>query len=113
MEYTSPMQPLTTPSHYTPCHYSTNRALLDNASVNVTFDAVLRMSDEDWTAWLERMRHAVLTAWDTDNVPPRVGMTDAEIADAWDKFAAADASSVWTVMMGQKLCWCHPQVIPW
>lgn len=89
------MQPLTTPTIYTPCHYTTNRALLDNPSVNVTFDAVLRMSDDDWSAWLERLRDAILTAWNTENVPPRVGLSEADIAYAWEKFAASDASSAW------------------
>lgn len=89
------MQPLTTPSGYTNCHYTTNRALLNNTAVNVTFHEVLQMDDAEWFAWLDRVRQSVLTAWDVDGVPPRVGMTDAEIANGWDKFAASDPSSVW------------------
>jgi hypothetical protein len=89
------MKPLTTPDVYTSCHYTTNRTLLNNHSINVTFHEVLQMDDAAWFDWLDRVRAAVLTAWNEDRVPPRVGMTDAEIADGWDKFAASDPSSVW------------------
>ena len=90
------VHPLTTPSVYTDCHYTTNRALLNNTAVNVTFDDILRMDDAAWSAWLERLRTAILTAWNTENVPPRVGLSDAEMMSAWDKFAASDPASVWT-----------------
>lgn len=89
------VQPYTTPATYTRCHYNTNRALLSNTAVNVTFDEVLRMDDAAWTAWLERVRRAVLTAWDIEQVPPRIGLTDAELQTEWDRFIAADASSTW------------------
>jgi len=91
------VKPLTIPDHYTSCHYTTNRALLNNPSVNATFDEVLRMNDADWIAWLERVRRAVLTAWNTENVPPRIGLSDAEIADQWDRFVGMDASKSWVV----------------
>lgn len=91
------MLPLTTPLQYMPCHYTNNRALMDNPSVNVTFDAVLRMSDDTWAEWLERVRAAVLTAWNRDGVPPRVGLSDTEMSDAWNKFVTSDASSVWVM----------------
>lgn len=89
------MNPLTTPKNYTPCHYTTNRKLLRDYSINVTFDEVLRMEDPVWFAWLERVRHAVLTAWDEDGMPPRVGLSEDEIGDAWDKFISSDPASVW------------------
>lgn len=89
------MQPLVPPTVYTPCHYTTNRSLLSDHSVNATFDDILKMNDVAWFDWLDRVRHAVLTAWNAENVPPRVGLSEAEIASAWDKFAASDSSSVW------------------
>lgn len=89
------MSPLTTPSRYTPCHYTTNRELLANPAVNVTFAEVLQMDDAAWVAWLERVRRAVLTAWDDKQVPPRIGLTDAEIADQWDRFVSMDANKSW------------------
>jgi len=89
------MTPFTTPTCYTPCHYTTNRALLADSSVNVTFAEVLQMDDSAWVAWLERVRHAILTAWNTHHVPPRIGLTDAELAHEWDKFVASDASTTW------------------
>lgn len=89
------MTPYRTPDQYTPCHYTTNRALLRNPEVNVTFDQVLRMSDAAFVAWMERVRRAILTQWDTQNVPPRVGLSDHEIDVAWDRMRAADIPSLW------------------
>ena len=89
------MQPLTTPATYAPCHYTTNRGIMNDPTVNVTFLEVLRMTDDEFLAWMSRVRHAILRQWDTHQVPPRVGMNDAEMADAWDHFSTVDASGVW------------------
>lgn len=85
----------TTPTVYTPCHYTTNRAILNDPSVNVTFDRILRMDDAAWQDWLTRLRVAILTQWNTHNVPPRVGMTDREIMDAWNRLASSRLDDVW------------------
>lgn len=90
------MIPYRVPAQYTPCHYTTHRRLLSDPDVNVTFDAVLRMDDTTWASWLDRVRRAILSAWDDDQMPPRVGMTEAEMSSAWEKLVSADPSSVWT-----------------
>ena len=90
------MKPFVVPNSYTPCHYTTNRALLANTTVNATFDSVLRMDDAAWVAWLEQVRQAILTSWDSHNVPPRIGLSDAEVEFEWDRFVSTDADSVWT-----------------
>lgn len=89
------MQPFTTPTTYTPCHYTLNHAIMGDPNVNVTFLDVLRMSDTEFTEWLERVRRAVLTAWDTEQMPPKVGLSEADMAADWDRFRTADASVVW------------------
>lgn len=85
----------TTPITYTPCHYATNRAMLADPTVNVTFESVLRMSDGAWVAWLGRVRQSVLTQWDQHGVPPRVGLTDPQIATAWNRLASSRSDDVW------------------
>ena len=85
------MEPFIVPNSYTPCHYTTNRALLANTTVNATFDAVLRMDDAAWVAWLEQVRQAILTSWDSHNVPPRIGLSDAEVEFEWYRFVSTDA----------------------
>lgn len=90
------MEPLTTPDTYTRCHYTSNRPILTDPTVNVTFDAVVRMSALEFTAWMERVRHAILTQWDTQQVPPRVGMSDAEMDVAWHRLMTAHVADVWT-----------------
>lgn len=102
------MQPYTTPTVYTPCHYTSNRAILTNPEVNVTFDAVLRMSDAAFIAWMERVRRAILTQWDTQQVPPRVGLTDTEIDAAWDRLVTANIADVWTTADDGAVCVSAP-----
>lgn len=89
------VKPLTVPDYYTSCHYTRNSSVMDDPSVNVSFLDVLRMDDAEFIAWMERVRHAVLTAWDTFGMPPKVGTSDAEIALDWDRFIAADAGATW------------------
>ena len=90
------MNPYLTPSVYTPCHYTTSRSIFADVSVNVTFEQILGMSDDEWVAWLGRVRLAIRNQWDKQNIPPRVGLTDAEIGDAWDRLASSESDEVWT-----------------
>lgn len=53
------------------------------------------MPDTEYLAWLTRVRTAILAQWDAHNVPPRAGMTEVEIAAAWNRLATADISDVW------------------
>lgn len=88
--------PLTTPVSYTPCHYTDNTEFLTNPEINVTFDAILRMTDAAFLSWMDRVRGAILSQWDTQQVPPRVGLSETAIRDAWDRLIAASATDVWT-----------------
>lgn len=90
--------PFRAPDSYTPCHYTTSRRLLDDKTVNVTFFEVLRMTDEEFLAWVERLRACVKTQWDDDKVPPRAGLTDGELAAEFDAFMEADASKCWVAL---------------
>lgn len=88
------VEPLTTPDHYTKCSYGRN-AILDNPSVNVTFADVRKMNGQQWTQWLERVRLAILEQWDVHGIPPRVGLDDHEIGQAFDRLTASSSDDVW------------------
>lgn len=89
------ISPLTTPVAYTPCHYTEHSAFLTDPDLNVTFDAILRMTDDAFLTWLDRVRGAILSQWDTQQVPPRVGLSETAIRDAWDRLIAASVADVW------------------
>jgi hypothetical protein len=89
------MKPLTTPAFYTRCHYTDNRTILTDATVNVTFDEVIRMTESAFVEWMTRVRHAILAQWDTQQVPPRVGLSDEGIDHAWGRLVTAHAADVW------------------
>ena len=91
-----PVPVYSTPADYTPCHYTTAEAVLSDPLVNVTFADVVAMDDAAWHAWLTRVRVAILRQWDAIGVPPRTGLSEAELAQAADRLIADDASKVWT-----------------
>jgi len=102
------MEPLTTPEHYTRCHYTDNRAILTDPSVNVTFDEVIRMTDVAFVDWMTRVRRAILAQWDTHQVPPRVGLSDAGIDLAWERLVTANAADVWLTADDGAACLSAP-----
>ena len=69
--------------------------MLTNPTINITFAELMRMNDVEWEAWLHRVRAAILIQWNEYNVPPRAGMSDAEIAAAWSRLMTADIDDIW------------------
>ena len=102
------MEPLTTPDHYTRCHYTDNRAILTDSTVNVTFDEVIRMTDAEFVDWMTRVRYAILAQWNTHQVPPRVGLSDAGIDHAWERLVTASVADVWLTADDGAACLSAP-----
>lgn len=58
--------------------YEKNRELLES-KVNVTFDEILAMSDDQFRQWVIDLRKTVVYLWDEKGLPPRVGYDEEEI----------------------------------
>lgn len=67
--------------------YEKNTYLLEH-EVNKTFEEVLWMSDDEFKQWLRDMRKEVQYAWDELGIPPRVGFSEEEIVDQFNKISS-------------------------
>ena len=56
-------------------HYEKNEMLL-NSPINVVFDDMLRMTNEEFEKWVIDMRKTVVELWDNHGQPPRRGKWD-------------------------------------
>ncbi len=52
-----------------------------NHPINITFDEALRMSPEEFKAWILQVRKEVVYAWDVLGLPPRPGYSEQEMID--------------------------------
>lgn len=60
--------------------YQKNTYLLEH-DTNVTFEKLLWMSNDDFCQWCIELREAVVYAWNTLGIPPRVGYNEDEIIE--------------------------------
>jgi hypothetical protein len=60
--------------------FEKNQYLLDH-KINVTFDEILRMTEEEFVQWVVELRKAVVYSWDVLGIPPRMGYNKAEIIE--------------------------------
>lgn len=61
-----------------------NTEFLDH-KVNVTFETVRRMSDQQFIDWCIELRKVVVDLWDNKGLPPRVGYSDKEIIEQFNE----------------------------
>lgn len=67
--------------------YEKNTYLLES-DVNKNFEEVLWMSDDEFREWLRDMREEVTYAWDELGLPPRVGFSEEQIVDQFNKMSS-------------------------
>lgn len=69
--------------------------LLNDATVNRTFDEILAMSDAAFEDYVAHMRQAFLDYWNTENLPPRRGWEWSEIDEEFVQLAGFDVQKMW------------------
>ena len=69
--------------------------LIDDPTVNCTFDDILAMTDTEFESYVREMRAAFLTYWDTEGLPPRRGWTHEEITEEFGKLSGFDVQRFW------------------
>jgi hypothetical protein len=69
--------------------------LLDDPTVNCTFDDILAMSDKEFEAYVFHMRESFLKSWDEESIPPRRGWTLGEIDKDFSKLAGFVTGKFW------------------
>ena len=56
-----------------------------NSDVNVCFEELLEMNEDQFHEWVVEMRKTICDAWDAYGCPPRTGKNEEEIIEAWNK----------------------------
>ena len=70
--------------------------LIDDPTVNCTFDDILAMTDTEFESYVREMRSEFLRYWDSpENLPPRRGWSDEEIAKEFSKLAGFPVEKFW------------------
>lgn len=86
---------ITTPDEYTPCHYGTSKSIINDPTVNLSFMDVLKLDQQGFDEWLERVRVAILDLWDNKNTPPRAGLDEWGMQNAWTHMERSAKSDPW------------------
>jgi len=63
--------------------YEKNTDFLQH-SVNKKFEEILDMTNAEFQQWCIELRKVVVDLWDNKNQPPRVGYTEAEMAEQFN-----------------------------
>lgn len=67
--------------------YSKNERVLNDPKVNITFEEIVKMNDQDFENWVNLMADTVLESWDKFGCPPKSGYTEQEIITEFNKLA--------------------------
>lgn len=59
--------------------YYYERSRLLESEVNINFEELLWMSDNQTTKWIDKLREFILYEWDTKGVPPTIGQNTKEL----------------------------------
>lgn len=66
--------------------------ILEDLTVNVTFDDLLRMSPKQFEDWVIHCRKMFLKNWDENGCPPKTGKNEEQIIDEFNKLTSAPIS---------------------
>ena len=59
--------------------YYYERSNLLESEVNINFEELLWMNDEQTTEWIESLRKFILKEWDEKGIPPTIGQSTKDI----------------------------------
>jgi hypothetical protein len=74
-----------------------NDLFLNDTSVNVFFEDLLAMTDEEFRSWLRRACDKLVECWDNHGTPPVVGQNESEIIENFSKMCGFNSEKLWDV----------------
>ena len=69
--------------------------VLDDPSINCTFDDILRMSDDAFVAYVTHMRQTFLHHWNKSGLPPRRGWSEDDVQNEFRQLAGMPVHEFW------------------
>lgn len=78
-----------------PVHYWTrNSHLIDDTTVNVRFEELLLMTEDEITEWVRLLRKRVLEVWDQHGIPPLSGRDESEMVEIFRQMSGTPGSTI-------------------
>ena len=71
-------------------YYTKNTELLESP-VNIPFEYLHHMTNEEFMEWVVELRKTIVDLWDNKGAPPKVGYSEEEIKDDWAGLAGYDS----------------------
>ncbi len=68
-------------------YYEKNEPVINDPTVNITFDQLLDFTDEQYVEWMTRLMRTIRESWDTYGNPARSGKTEHEMIRSFNKLA--------------------------
>ena len=59
------------------CGY--NKYIVDDPTINITYDEILAMKEQEFLDYITRMRSAVRDAWNNHDVAPAQGWSEEDV----------------------------------
>lgn len=69
--------------------------LTDDQTVNLTYDEILRMGDDEFFAYIGYMRSMFRKVWDEQNIAPAIGWSEDDVAEEFDQLAGFPVAQFW------------------
>jgi hypothetical protein len=69
--------------------------ILDDPEINVTYDAILGMTDAEFLDYVQRMRSALRSIWDIQDIAPVRGWSEDEVREDFNAMSSFNANKFW------------------
>ena len=69
--------------------------ILDDPEINVTYDTILGMTDAEFLDYVQRMRTALRSIWDVQDIAPVRGWSATEVAEDFNTMSSFNANKFW------------------
>ena len=75
-------------------YYDRNSYIIDDYTINKTFEELLLMSGIEFEEWVDHMRSSVLKVWDEKGIPPLSGMTEDDMSEEFRKMSGTPGKTI-------------------
>jgi len=75
-------------------YYDRNSYIIDDPEINVRFEELLFMTDNDFETWVDKLRSKVLQVWDEYGVPPLGGIDERDMCEEFRKMSGTPGKTI-------------------
>jgi hypothetical protein len=81
-------------NNFKPCGLN---PIVKNPNINITYDDVLAMTDDEFVEYITIMRAEVYRLWKNEGIPPSRGWSEDDVTDDFRDLAGFNTSKLWKV----------------